>query len=395
MPTQVLTHKVLLPELSLKLIHWRKGNAQLHLFTEKHCDFEVCPRCAKPSSSVYDHRQICVKDSPLRNKQIALHIRKRRFWCKHCRKPFTEPIKGIKKGSRCTERYKKSLLWACEKFADLKQVRKTYRCSTGYLYKTLYEQLERNRRTRLYPWPKTIGIDEHFFKRNKKLGTREFASIVVDHKNKRVLELVQGKSVAELEAALAYIPGRQNVRFVTLDLCDPFKKFAKSFFQNATLVADKFHVLRLLNPAINRYRKEITGDKRSLKIRRLLLTSGKKLHPIERFVVRKWLQQYPQLQELYQFKEALHGFYRIRGQKKASKALTDLTDRMAKSDIIEVQRLRRTLMKWRNEILAYFSTRLTNGRVEGFNNKAKLVKKRAYGYRSFKNYRLRLLNACA
>jgi transposase len=48
-------------------------------------------------------------------------------------------------------------------------------------------------------------------------------------------------------------------------------------------------------------------------------------------------------------------------------------------------------MRWRNEILAYFGTGLT----EGFNNKAKLVKKRAYGYRSFRNYRLRLLNACA
>ena len=61
----------------------------------------------------------------------------------------------------------------------------------------------------------------------------------------------------------------------------------------------------------------------------------------------------------------------------------------------ELQTFRRTLIRWRREILAYFETRLTNARTEGFNNKAKLVKKRAYGYRSFRNYRLRLLNACA
>ena len=61
----------------------------------------------------------------------------------------------------------------------------------------------------------------------------------------------------------------------------------------------------------------------------------------------------------------------------------------------ELQTFRRTLMRWRREILAYFGTGLTNARTEGFNNKAKLVKKRAYGYRSFRNYRLRLLNACA
>ena len=74
---------------------------------------------------------------------------------------------------------------------------------------------------------------------------------------------------------------------------------------------------------------------------------------------------------------------------------TRLTDQLAGSPIPELQTLRRTLMSWRFEILTYFASRITNGRTEGFNNKAKLVKRRAYGYRSFRNYRLRLLNACA
>jgi transposase len=72
-----------------------------------------------------------------------------------------------------------------------------------------------------------------------------------------------------------------------------------------------------------------------------------------------------------------------------------MTDEMALSALPEIQTLRRTLMRWRNEILAYFPSRLTNGRTEGFNNKAKVVKRRAYGYKSFRNYRLRLLSACA
>jgi transposase len=72
-----------------------------------------------------------------------------------------------------------------------------------------------------------------------------------------------------------------------------------------------------------------------------------------------------------------------------------MTDKMAFSELPEIRTLRRTLMRWRCEILAYFASGLTNGRTEGFNNKAKVVKRRAYGYRSFRNYRLRLLNACA
>jgi transposase len=55
----------------------------------------------------------------------------------------------------------------------------------------------------------------------------------------------------------------------------------------------------------------------------------------------------------------------------------------------ELQRLRRTLISWRKEILAYFDYPITNGRTGGFNHQAKLVKKRAYGYRTFETYRLR------
>ena len=63
--------------------------------------------------------------------------------------------------------------------------------------------------------------------------------------------------------------------------------------------------------------------------------------------------------------------------------------------IAEIKRLRRTLMRWRNEILNYFKNPITNARTEGFNNVAKVIKKSGYGFRSFPNYRLRLLNACS
>jgi transposase len=72
-----------------------------------------------------------------------------------------------------------------------------------------------------------------------------------------------------------------------------------------------------------------------------------------------------------------------------------LTDSMAYSALPEVLTLRRPLMRWRRETLAYFVCRLTNARTEGFNGKAKLAIRRAYGYKSFRNYRLRLLNSCA
>ncbi|MBK9039460.1 MAG: transposase [Bdellovibrionales bacterium] len=72
-----------------------------------------------------------------------------------------------------------------------------------------------------------------------------------------------------------------------------------------------------------------------------------------------------------------------------------MTDQMALSQIPEIKTIRRTLMKWRNEILNYFVNRITNARTEGFNNVEKLIQKRDYGVKSFILYRLRCLNACA
>jgi transposase len=262
------------------------------------------------------------------------------------------------------------------------------------IYQTLTEHLEINLRRHInYPWPKTIGIDEHFFSRAK--GYREFATVFVDYDNKRVRELALGKVKGEIIEQIRHIDGRENVRNVVLDLADSYKSFAKEFFPNSQLIADKFHVLRLLSPAINRRRKEITGDKRTHPIRKLLLRNGKKLDYFERKALHQWLDYHAELKEIYHFKEAMHGFYRIHGYNTAAKVLTRMTDAMANSKLPEIKTLRRTLMKWRNEILNYFKNRITNARTEGFNNVAKLVQKRAYGVKSFKMYRLRYLSACA
>lgn len=394
MPDQSLIRTLLLPELSFISFKPVPDNRVLLIVARKDPQQEYCPKCATPSNATYDTRRVRLKDEPFRTFRVWLTVLKRRLWCKPCGKPFTEPLPWVRKGHRHTERYGRAVMRACERYVDLKRVRDDFKCSGGWLYRTLYRQLELERRKRLYPWPSKVGIDEHFFRRGKG-GFRDFVSVIVDHKNHRLMEVVEGRAGAELEAALAHIPGRENVRAVAIDMCDPFKSFARGFFPNATIVADKFHVLRLLSPAINRHRKEITGDRRTLPVRRLLLRNGRDLDPKSRWALRTWLASYPALRELYEAKEALSAFYRIRSHEQASRVLTAFTDHLATSALPELKTFRGTLLRWRKEILAYFRTRSTNGMTEGFNGKAKLVKRRAYGYKSFANYRLRLLNACA
>jgi transposase len=393
MPSSRLAHFVLLPELELKKVE-NSDWITLALHARKASELEVCPKCATPSRSIYDHRKVIIKDAPLRNRRVRLIVSKRRFYCRPCRKPFTEPIPGVSKGRRYSQRFKEQLLWACETFADLKSVRRQFDCSYGFVYKALYEMLERKARHRCPIWPPIMGIDEHYFGRSKPGGWQEFATLIVNHRTRKAFEVVKGRSPGELKAALGGLPGRENVQFVTMDLSTGYRSFAREFFPQAQIVADKFHVVRLLNHAINRRRKEITGDKRSLPVRRLLLCNGSKLSFPMRSLLWRWLESYPALREVYFFKEELHRLYRTRGYNRASRAMTRLLDAMGRSALPEILSLRRTLLSWRREILCYFKTGLTNGRVEGFNNVAKVMKKQAYGYRSFENYRLRLLNRC-
>ena len=263
MPDPSLIRTLLLPELSFVSFRKVPDTRVIEVVAKKESKVEYCPRCATASSSTYDTRRVRLKDEPFRTYRVWLVVEKRRLWCRPCGKPFTEPLPWARKGFRHTERYARAVMRACERYVDLKRVRQDFKCSGGWLYAALYRQLELERRKRLYPWPPKIGIDEHFFRRGK-FGFRDFVSVIVDHKNHRLMEVVDGRTGPELEAALSYIPGRENVRSVAIDMSDTYKSFVRRFFPNAVIVADKFHVLRLLSPAINRHRKAITGDRRTL-----------------------------------------------------------------------------------------------------------------------------------
>lgn len=384
---------IVLPELKI-LTHGQSNKFRYNYHCAKESEFEICPKCAVKAYSVHDRRRVKIKDQPVRGMGVNLYIWKRRFRCPACKKVFTEPVSGVRKGFKTTERFRRGIKWACDNFKDLTRVQTAFGCSAGLIYKIFYEQLELKHRQKMNdPWGKVIGIDEHTWKKSRyKKRQTEFASLIVDYSRKRIGEVVNGKTVADLTEQLSHIPGRENVQDVTIDMCDPFKKFIKEFFPNAKITADKFHVLRLTNPMINRARTEITGDQRTNPVRKLLLRNRHSLLYYEKTALDQWLDGYPKMKEIYWFKESLYQLYRTKGYDKASRALINLTDRMALSSLDEIKKLRKTLMKWRVEILNYFKTGLTNARTEGYNRLAKGEQYSAFGVRNFKTYRLRMLN---
>lgn len=393
-PNIYLSNFLLFKEL--EVLRFKKITPSTALIvTKSKFEYGVCPRCASKCFKIHQKRLVKIKDAPVRGILFIIQIHKRRFKCELCRKVFTEAITGIRSGHRSTERLKRNILWACTKFKSIKDVCVDLRVSPSMVYKVFYKHLEIEVKRKInYEWPKTIGIDEHKLFKRKTLK-EPFVTMFVDYNHKRIRELVHGRTYGTLVEGVGHIRGRNNVKNVILDLSDTYKTFSKGYFPNAKLIADKFHVLRLLNPHLNKRRKQITGDKRTNPIRFLLLKNRNKLSREQKYALTVWLDHYPDVKELYWAKESLHKLYRCHGTNWASRILTKLTDNLAHSKLPELKTLRRTLVKWRKEILNYFEGRLTNARTEGFNRKAKLVQRMGYGYKSFRNYRLRLLiSAC-
>src|SRR3954469_20188450 len=90
---------LVLPELRLLEARplGRGGLGGTELVAEKVSTMEVCPRCATPGTRVCARPWGRLKDAPLRARQTILRVRKRRFSCSHCKKPFAEPLPGVRK----------------------------------------------------------------------------------------------------------------------------------------------------------------------------------------------------------------------------------------------------------------------------------------------------------
>jgi transposase len=355
---------------------------------------EICPKCANPTNSRYGRVSVTVRQESLWGASLWLKIHKHRYFCKTCRKPFTETVPGVLPRRKTTQRFRKALLMACKNYKNLSEVRRTFKCSSALLYKVFYEQLEiKLREKKSASWPEVVCVDEHFFSRRK--GFTEFVTMFADYKKGTLFEMAEGKDKKSLWEQMERIPGREKVKSVVIDMSSSYRSFIKEFFPNAEITADKFHVLRLLGPSIIKHRKLIHGHMQELHLRRKLLMNRWKLDYFVRSELDQYLKKHPVLNELYRYKERLHELYRTKGYARARSSIDRLLEQMKTSQVPEIQRLRRTLVTWKREILNYFINGYTNGLVEALNNTGKLVQKQAYGYKSFKNYRLRTLSACS
>ncbi len=181
---------------------------------------------------------------------------------------------------------------------------------------------------------------------------------------------------------------REKVKEVSVDMWGGFPKVIKKVFPQAVIVIDRFHVMKLVNKALNKIRLSL--DLKGLKNRCLLMKNSPDLTPEEKLDLQELLNQSPCLTIAYELKEELRDIYETSttvkmGLRRFQKWL--VLARCLFGQTAE------TLAKHTQEICHYFIQRTTSGVMEGINNKIKLIIRQSYGFNTFDSLREKLL-AC-
>jgi len=254
-----------------------------------------------------------------------------------------------------------------------------------------------------------LGMDETAFLRAQRNRPTAFVSGLVDTATGRLLDVVQDRTARVVTDWLA---GRDPAWLAAVGVValDPYRGYANAVaahLAHATLVVDRFHVVRLGNACVDDVRRRTqqtvlghrgrTGDP-LYRIRRVLLTAA------DRLDARGWHRLATGLTDgdphgdvaaAWQAKEALRDVYRAATVRAARAALAVFYGHCQQSGVPEVRRLARTVRRWEAEILAWHTTGgASNGPTEAVNLLIKNIKRVGHGFRNFDNYRLRLLLHC-
>ncbi len=170
---------------------------------------------------------------------------------------------------------------------------------------------------------------------------------------------------------------------------------------NAQITADRFHVMKNLNDRVTAARRAIQraapeAEKGQLKgCRWLLVKNAEDLTNEEQAKLEAMFAVSPELKRLHDLKEAFRAvFETVPDRATALEQLAAWMRDVEQSGLASLTKFVTTLRNWWDVILNYFHMRLTSGFVEGMNNKLKLIKRLAYGYRNFTHFRLRVLVEC-
>ena len=349
----------------------------------------ICPCCGHQTDCVHDYRWQTVKDIPAFGKHTVLILRKRRYRCPFCGKRFSEDNSFLPRYYRMTSRLVSYIISSLSDVRSFTSVAREVNLSISTVIR-VFDCISYGKPEQL---PEVVSIDE--FRGNT--GREKYQCILTDPVHHRILDILPTRYSYQLTKYFSSLDRSQTKHFVS-DMWSTYADIAQTYFKNALYVIDKYHFIRQVFWAFEAIRKE--EQKKFSKTRRIyfkhsriLLNKRYKFLALEqRQQVDLMLYASSRLLAAYSLKEQFFNVLDSKDSDSARILLSGWIMAAQNSGLPKFVDCGNTMVHWSKGILNSFDCPYTNGFTEGANNKIKVLKRNAYGYRNFPRFRNRILH---
>ena len=336
-------------------------------------------------------------------RKVRLHIHTHRYQCRKCSKSFIPPLPGIKKYRHSSELFRRKIYELHRDGIAGSVLANQQRIGSASVERFYHEHTELKARERFDGiCPPVLGIDEHSIHRKRTRhhrGTR-FATTLCNLRTHRVFDIVEGRAPQDLEAYFTALKGKENVRVICMDLSSSYRALVRRHFPNAKIVADRFHVIRVVQQHfVDLFRQLVPQIKSHRGYLAALRTRPENLFSKQKLTLQRLFEHHPAMQIIYEQMQETNELMRkknitARKAKQLIPQLLKLIETLKASGLKPIVSLAKTLERWDEAIVCMWRFSKSNGITEGFHRKMKLIQRRAYGFKSFENYRLRVIAEC-
>ena len=375
----------------VKVTKIESNEKELTIYAELERKEHNCISCGTATDTIHDYRKQTIKDIPAFGKLVNIVLRKRRYRCPCCGKRFFEKNSFLPKYHRMTNRLSAFVVNKLTDERSFTSVSKEVNLSVTTVVR-IFDKVS-------YPkskLPSALSIDE--FKGNTR--GEKYQCILTDPVNKRVLDILPKRYDSYLSSYFKQFPKseRDKVEYFVSDMWKTYSKASDTWFVNATQIVDKYHWIRQAIWAFERIRKE-EQKKLDPKLRKyfkrsrsLLIKRYDGLKDEEKQQVNVMLYYSVNISRAHWYKEAFLKILDSKSPELAKSALIEWIQNAENCGLVPFEKCAATMQNWYSGIINSLSSPITNGFTEGCNNKIKVLKRNAYGYKNFKRFRNRILH---
>lgn len=349
----------------------------------------VCPNCHKETTRIKGYTHRTIRHTTTNEKPIRLIYRQRRYSCT-CGRTFNEKTEFSTRYLRTTPRLREVVITELSEVKSLTAVAKHCHISVTQVIR-IFKEINYSRPKTL---PAVISIDE--FKGNA--AGQKYQVILTDPTDHKILDILPKRDTVKLIQYFLQFPRhvRNNVKYITMDMSLQFRSVMKQCFPKAHIVADRFHLIRLVTFALERVRKAeqntLTNASRTFKTNKRILTKHfKDLTDNEYAKLMDMFHYSSRLHRAYMLKYTFHTVLKFKRRRDILRSINEWLSLVFDSELPEFQSLLKTFSSWSDEIINALTLPYSNGFTEGCNNKIKVLKRCSFGIRNFHYFRNRIL----